>query len=144
MSGDAFGSLLSAEMVWVAEQIAARYPNLRLQWIEPEIRGPEDERPFAITDKNTNSIIVRLHANQVDARLLRWLDEHDGHKHDLWGQYVRTIEAEKQAREKANREKMEERAEVIHSIQKSPLHHYRINGRKLGAENERPTLAPKD
>lgn len=139
-----FGSLLSAEMVWVAEQINARYPDLVLGWIPPENRGRDDNKPFAVMYDQTREIIVRLTPDQVNPHILRWLHEHDGSKTDIWKNLVNDIQKEKEQREKANREKLMEKAEIVHSIAKSNKHTYRVGGQKIGADNHAPRIPKVD
>ena len=47
---------------------------------------------------------------------------------------------EQERRDKLASEKVRELAEVVNSVAKSPLHTYRMNGRKIGIENNYPTL----
>jgi hypothetical protein len=75
--------------------------------------------------------------------LLRWLYENDSTRHGaktLHDKFLKSQEDAKAAVKKEEREHLMERAEVAHAIASSPLHTYRINGRKLGADNEFPTL----
>ena len=139
------GQLLSQEMLDLNAEIAYRYPNLRLAWIPPEYRGDDDVHIFAITqvdsEGNTLAIIKRL--SQFECYpdfVLRWLYENDGQRIDPWEKFQ--AEQQKLAEERRKREKDDiyQRAEVLHAVASSNLHTYRINGRKIGADNELPTL----
>lgn len=143
MSEGTFGSLISAEMVWVAEQIMYRYPNLRFQWIPPEDRGPSDTRPFAIADQG--GIIVRLTEEQAKNGnfILKWLDEHDATKQDMWANLQREVQREKEERDKANSEKVQRQADFISTMARSPKHTFKHDGQKFGADNHAPTM-PKE
>lgn len=140
MSGESFGSLISSEMIWVAEQIALRYPNLRFQWIPPEERTAADTRPFAIADQG--GIIVRLTTEQAKNGnfILKWLDEHDGTKQDMWAKLQKEVQKEKEARDKANSEKVERQADFISTMARSSKHTFRHDGQKFGADNHKPTM----
>ena len=51
---------------------------------------------------------------------------------------------EKEQKEKLDRERMDERADILHTIAKSNKHTFNFNGMKIGAENEYPRLGLSD
>lgn len=137
--------LLSQEMLDLSTEIANRYPNLRLSWIPPENRGENDLEVFAVVQVDTNgdtiAIIKRFtefecHPNIV----LGWLWENDGQRIDPWKKFLAEQEKIAQEKREADRQDIYERAEVLNSIARSGLHTYRINGRKIGVDNEVPSL----
>ena len=139
------GQLFPQEMLDLNEQIAARYPNLRLAWIPPEDRGADDTLIWAITQVNnageTIAIIKRMSSFECHPNLvLQWLWENDGHRIDPWKKFLAEQEAAAKAQRERDKEDIYERAEVLNTIAKSGLHTYRINGRKIGADNAVPSL----
>lgn len=139
------GQLLSQEMLDLSTEIAHRYPNLRLSWIPPENRGENDLEIFAVTqvdnDDNIVTIIKRFTELECHSSIiLQWLWENDGQRIDPWKKFL--AEQEKIAQEKRERDRQDiyERAEVLNTIAKSGLHTFRINGRKIGVDNEVPSL----
>ena len=139
------GQQLSQEMVSLAQELNDKYPNLNLSWIPPEDRGENEAQPFAIvqidSEGNTVGIIKRLSQFEMHGSFIfNWLWENDSHRMDPWQKYLSEMaETERQKREK-EKERNYELAEVANAIAKSPLHTYRINGHKVGAENSFPTL----
>lgn len=132
------GQLLSKEMMDLATEIKARYPNLGLAWIPPEKRAPEDDKHWAIvmndSEGNITEVIKELSVLECHPNfVLKWLWENDSTRMDPWEKMLKIQEKEAEAREKANKAVIEEQAELIHDIQKSPLHYYTLpDGRKLG------------
>lgn len=130
------GQLLSQEMLDLATEIKHRYPNLGLAWIPPEKRA-KDEKHWAIvmndSEGNITEVIKELsefecHANYV----LKWLWENDSSRMDAWEKFQKQVAIEEEARRKANQAYIEEQAEKVHAIASSPLHYYRIDGKKIG------------
>lgn len=138
-------SQLSQSMVDLAQEVNDKYPNLSLAWIPPEHRGEGDDRPFAIVqiDENGNqvAIIHRMHQLEVHGSyVFNWLWANDSQRVDVFEQYMNSLQKAAEEKEKQNKERMFAKAEVIHAIAKSPLHTYRINGRKLGTDNYEPRI----
>jgi hypothetical protein len=138
-------SQLSQEMIDLAQELNDKYPNLSLAWIPPENRGEGDDRPFAIVqidrDGNQLAIIHRMSQFEVHgAYIFNWLWANDSQRVDVYDQYLKQLEAEQARREQQNTEKINQMAEVVHSVAKSPLHTYRINGRKIGTDNYEPRI----
>lgn len=132
-------------MLQCAQEVNDKYPNLSLSWIPPDFRGPEDTRPFAIVevdhDGNITGLVARFSEFEFyPANIFNWLYDHDTHNTDVWANYIKDLADEEQAREKKYTNHVYELAEVLQSVIKSPLHTYRINGYKVGAENSAPTL----
>jgi hypothetical protein len=139
------GRFLSQEMLDLNAEIHARYPNLGLAWIPPENRSAEDTKIWAIVmndeEGNVTDVITSLSSFECHTGyVLKWLYDNDSTRMDPFEKHMKIIEAEAAARRERDKEDIYERAEVIHSVAKSQLHTYRLNGRKIGAENEYPTL----
>ncbi len=142
-------SQLGQEMVDLAQEVNDKYPNLSLAWIPPDQRGSGDDRPFAIVqiDENGNqmAIIHRMHQMMVHGSyIFNWLWENDGQRVNLFDKYMKSLEAASAEKEKQNKESIFQKAEVINAIAKSPLHTFRINGRKLGTDNYEPRIGGED
>lgn len=138
-------SQLSQSMIDLAQEVNDKYPNLSLAWIPPENRGPEDDRPFAIvqidSEGNQKAIIHRMHQLEVHASyVFNWLWANDSQRVDVFQRYIDSLQRAAEQKEKENKEKIFEKAEVIHAIAKSPLHTFRINGRKIGTDNYEPRI----
>lgn len=138
-------SQLSQSMIDLAQEVNDKYPNLSLAWIPPENRGPEDDRPFAIvqidSEGNQKAIIHRMHQLEVHASyVFNWLWANDSQRVDVFQRYIDSLQRAAEQKEKENKEKIFEKAEVIHAIAKSPLHTYKINGRKIGTDNYEPRI----
>lgn len=139
------GRFLSQEMLALNEEIHARYPNLGLAWIPPENRAPEDTRHWAIVinDAEGNVIDVVHTMSEFEchsAYVLKWLWENDSTRMSPWEKYLKELEQQEAVKRERDREDIYERADVIHTIAKSQLHTFRLNGRKIGADNEAPSL----
>lgn len=136
---------LSVDHVRLAEELQERYYNLGIAWVPPENRSTHEPYPFAIVDTYQNIVIKPLKESQVNAQFVfTWLWENDSQRVNTWDKFQKEIEKAKAERDKKNYDKIAEQAEVIHDIQKSPIHNYKINGRTLGADNEKPSLKEKD
>lgn len=142
-------SQLPQHMIDLAQELNDKYPNLSLAWIPPENRGEGDDRPFAIvqidSEGNQIAIIHRMHQLEVHgAYVFNWLWENDSQRVDVFDKYLQSLQREHLAREKKDREIIDQKAEVINAIAKSPLHTFRINGRKIGTDNYEPRIGQSD
>jgi|SRR5215217_8549895 len=136
-------------MLETAQELNDKYPNLSLSWIPPEFRGPEDTRPFAIVqvDRDNNIVAIIARFTELEfypANIFNWLLAHDTQKTDVWGEYEKALEAEHKEREDSYTERNYQLADMVASVIRSPLHTYRINGHKVGAENNAPTIGLYD
>lgn len=143
------GSQLTTEMIQLAQELNDKYPNLSLAWIPPNERGEDDTRPFAIIqiDSEGRQIGVIHLMSQLEvhgAYVFNWLWENDSQRIDPWNKYLNELNAAEELKRKRNTERMNELAEVVHSVAKSNKHTYRINGHKIGVENNTPTLGLND
>lgn len=143
------GSQLSQDMIDLAQELNDKYPNLSLGWIPPEERGKDESLPFAIIQINSAgeqiAIIKRLSVFEVHGSFIfNWLWENDSTRMDPWTKHLEGIK--KAAEEKRAKEKDQnyELAEMVHAVASSNKHTYRINGHKIGAENNFPTLGLND
>jgi hypothetical protein len=139
------GAQLSQEMINLAQELNDKYPNLNLAWIPPKDRPGNETQPFAIvqldSSGNTIGIIKRLSQLEVHASFIfNWLWENDSQRMDPWKKYLDDMNKAAVEKRKKEKELNYELAEVVNAVAKSPLHTYRINGHKVGAENEFPTL----
>lgn len=142
-------SQLSQEMINLAQEVNDKYPNLSLAWIPPEHRGEGDDRPFAIVqiDENGNQVAVihRMHQFLVHgAYVFNWLWENDSQRVDVFSRYLQGLENARLEKQKQDTERINEMAEKVHAVAKSPLHTYRINGRKLGTDNYEPRIGQEN
>lgn len=136
-------------MLDLAQEVNDKYPNLSLSFIPPDFRGPEDTRPYAIVeidrDNNILGIVARFsglefHANNI----FNWLYEHSTEHTDVWGKYILELKKEEKEREDSYTERNYQLADMVYSVANSRLHTYRINGHKVGAENNAPTIGLYD
>ena len=138
--------------VWMqqcAQEVNDKYPNLNLSWIPPEFRGPKDTRPFAIVEidreGNTLGIVARFTELEFyPANIFNWLYEHDTANTDVWGNLQKMIADYQKQKDEEQKERVYELADQFQHVVKSNLHTYRINGHKVGAENNAPTLGLYD
>ena len=142
-------SILSKEMIDLAQELNDKYPNLNLAWIPPEDRPGNESQPFAIVQIDSEGhqigIIKRLSAFEVHGSFIfNWLWENDSQRMDPWKKYLAELEQQQLEKRKKEQEQNLQLAEVVNSVAKSPLHTYRINGHKVGAENSLPTLGLMD
>lgn len=143
------GTQLSADMIALAQELNDKYPNLNLAWIPPENREPEDDKHFAIvqidSEGNTIAIIHRMSPLQVHGSyVFNWLWENDSQRIDVWDKFQREVQAEEDKKREQAREHVYQLAEKLHAVAKSPKHTYKMNGHKIGTENEYPTLGLND
>jgi hypothetical protein len=139
-------SLIPSEVLDSDICVNEAYPNLRIAYQPTEVRAEHSlDKPFALVDQLGGFVIKELSEEMARNTpfILRWLFENDSNRHgekDLYKNMLKIQEDKENARKKEERDHLLERAEVAHAIASSPLHTYRINGRKLGADNEFPTL----
>lgn len=139
-------SLIPSEVLDSDICVNQAYPNLRIAYQPAENRAEHSlDKPFALVDQMGGFVIKELSEEMARNTpfLLRWLYENDSTRHGEKKLYDKMIadQAKKvEETKKAEREHLMERAEVAHAIASSPLHTYRINGHKIGADNEFPTL----
>lgn len=143
------GNQLSAEMIALAQELNDKYPNLNLAWIPPEDRGPEDDKHFAIIQINSEgypiAVIHRMSLLQVHgAYIFNWLWENDSQRIDVWDKFQREVQAEEQKKREQAKARVYELAEKLHAVATSPKHTYKMNGHKIGTDNEFPTLGLDD
>lgn len=139
-------SLIPSEVLDSDICVNEAYPNLRIAYQPVEVRAEHSlDKPFALVDQLGGFVIKELSEEMARNTpfLLRWLFENDSARHgekDLYKKFMDAAAKKETDRKKEEREHLMERAEVAHAVASSPLHTYRINGRKLGADNERPSL----
>lgn len=143
------GSQLSQDMIALAQELNDKYPNLSLAWIPTEDRVDGESYPFAIiqidSEGNQIGIIKRLSTFEMHASyIFKWLWENDSERMDPWQKYLNELEKSQEEQRKKEQERNYELAEIVHSVAKSNKHTYRINGHKIGAENNFPTLGLND
>jgi hypothetical protein len=139
-------TLIPSEVLECDAQVNAAYPNLRVAYQPTENRAEHSaDKPFALVDQLGGFVIKELSEEMARNTpfLMRWLWENDSARHGEKKLYQNMLDAQakkEQARKQEERDHLMERAEVAHAIASSPLHTYRINGRKLGADNEFPSI----
>ncbi len=143
------GAQLSQEMLNLAQELNDKYPNLNLAWIPPEDRGGNETLPFAIvqidSDGNTVGIIKRLSQFETHGSFVfNWLWENDSQRMDPWAKYMADMEKEAEEKRKKAQEFNYELADVVNTVARSNKHEFRINGRKLGSDNQYPSLGLMD
>lgn len=120
----------------VAEIINDYNQDLWLCYLPPESRRPEDVEPFAIVHRPANGneyIVMTCREDEVDERLLArlWSADQTRPGNDA----LKYLEAKDRAAEalrlKEMMEKREEMHDQAHTLFKTPLHTYRMNGKKL-------------
>lgn len=139
-------TLIPTEVRESDAEVNRAYPNLRVAFMPTEKRAEHSiDKPFALVDQLGGFTIKELSEEMARNTpfLMRWLWENDSARHtasDLYDKMVKAKDDKEKARKAEERDHLLERAEVAHAVASSPLHTYRINGRKLGADNEFPTL----
>jgi hypothetical protein len=121
------------------------YPNLRIAYVPAENRSENEPYPFAIVDTLGEFTIKPLTVEQAKNTMwiLQWLYDNDSARHgekELWNKHLAVGERIKEDRKKAHSEKLREKLDVVSSVARSHLHTYKVNGKKIGADNERPRL----
>lgn len=125
----------------LAEEIAYRYPKVRLAQVPMHERSEREEFPFALVasedSEQPGAVLKELRESECNINFVfRWLYEHDTQRHGAQKVYEQYI-AEKNRREKERQygisQRLGEKLDFVNSMQRSPLHMYRHNGRKIGA-----------
>lgn len=119
------GRMLDAEVVRIAEVINEYDEHLRLTWIEPENRGPEDTHPYMVVFDNPatglTEPVFSLKETELDHRVIARLWGSDNRN----GNVLDRIEAEENARKalelKRQMEEQAERAEMAAWMVKAPV-----------------------
>lgn len=145
MSYEFVGSTLIPSEVLEADALVNRaYENLRIAYQPAENRAEHSiDKPFALVDQYGGFVIKELSEDMAKQGefILRWLWENDSSRHGEKSLYDKMIAAQQKKvddQKKKDLERLAERTEIAHAITSSPLHTYRINGRKVGADNEFP------
>lgn len=122
--------LMSQEHLAIANDIAHRYRNLRLVFIPVSDRIPgEDDKPFGIVNKDTNTLIKAVPEYQVKM-LPAWLYENDSQRIDTYAAF-KAEEAKAAAdRKAAHVERTGPMIEFASAALRSNLHTYRHGNRK--------------
>jgi len=116
------------------------YDNLRIAYLPVENRNDrEKDKPFAIFDQFAGYVIREL--SEAEAKSLnwiqKWLYDNDSERHgaDVLYQNMLDRNAKLKAEvDKANREELLEKLDVVHAVAKSNLHTYKVNGVKVGVD----------
>lgn len=138
-------SILSQEMIDLAQELNDKYPNLNLAWIPPEDRPGIESQPFAIVQLNKVGeqigIIKRLSQLEVHGSFIfNWLWENDSTRMDPWKKYLEDMNRAEVEKRKKEQEFNYELADVVNTVARSNKHTFKINGHKIGADNNYPTL----
>lgn len=139
------GAQLSQEMLNLAQELNDKYPNLNLAWIPPEDREGNETQPFAIVQLNnigeTIGIIKRLSQFECHSSFIfKWLWENDSERMDPWAKYLAEMEKDAEEKRKKEQEFNFELADVVNTVARSNKHEFKINGHKIGSDNNYPTL----
>lgn len=139
------GHFLSTDMMELAGELQERYYNLKLVWIPPENRGPEDKgREFAIINMADNDTpVLRMSPEQVHRNFIfNWLEENDAEKHgeEILNRMLKDAERAEKAKQDARKEHTAQQADVIGTIIKSGKHGFRHNGVTLNSSPDAARL----
>lgn len=122
------------------------YQNLRVAYQPSEVRADHSaDKPFAIVDQYGQFVVKELTAKEAKNTnfVLRWLYENDNERFDekdLYQRFLKTQQDKIDTQKRADLDRLREKTEIAHAVASSPLHTYRINGKKIGADNEMPYL----
>lgn len=128
------GYFVSQEHRRIAEIIADYEPTLRLVFIPPSRRDPNNpnEKPFAVAhfpaDKEP---YIAFYSDTCDERLLERVFMNDTSKHDIGARLDAAEAAKESIKLKRRIDELEEQADVARSMWRSPLHSYKHNGKKM-------------
>jgi len=128
------GYFVSREHERIAEIIQDYDPTLRLVFIPPKDRNPDDpnEKPFAVAHFPEDAApYIAFFSDTCDERILERLFSNDLTKNDV-GAMLDASEAAKEAiKLKKQMEDLEYRADIAKSMWRSPKHSYQHNGKKI-------------
>jgi hypothetical protein len=139
-------TLVPSEVIDTDICVAEAYRNLRIAYQPAEMRAEHSsDKPFAIVDELGQFVVKELSVEEAKNTnfVLKWLYDNDNERHDekdLYHKFLKTQQDIADKRKAADRERLLERTEIAHSIASSPLHSYKINGKKIGSDNEMPYL----
>ena len=131
------GQFVSEKHLHVAELLNEYDDQLTLEWIPPDKRAIDDDKPFAVRCTPTNGdkpyYVTFVTEDEVDERLLAFVIANDMAKAPGGPKGLQAhLDAQEAARQamkmKQDIEREEERLDLIKHIVRSPLSRYRHNG----------------
>lgn len=150
VEGDRF---LPQRYINLSLEINAKYNNLEIGMLRSEnhINESNKDHPFCLMEVFSDGSVKPvkyLSEKEMDAGYLFWWLDMNGTAgktgDQLFNDFMKDIKAAEAEQKKIRIEKTEEDADLLASIASSPLHTYRHNGNKIGADNNYPTLAKKE
>lgn len=128
------GEWVSAKTAHVAELIKEYDHRLELRWVPPDKRIPGDPE-FAIIEKNDDGreYIAFLIQDEswVDERLLGRIYAADNINKNVGAETEAHNRAVRELERKQAQDELAEQHDMVVSMMRSPLHTYRINGKKI-------------
>lgn len=130
------GHFLSVEQMELAADLRERHVNLKLVWIPPEHRGPEDQgREFAIIDTyDGDTPVMRMSPEQVNrSYIFGWLYENDGNRagNRIEDRIIRAEEKRLSVEKQAKEENNAQLADFMTTVVRSGKSDFKHNGIKL-------------
>lgn len=146
------GRFLPRSYLEMSEVINRKYFNVEIGMLRAEDHLNENSKdhPFCLflVTGDTVQPIKYLKEEEMDlGYLLWWLEKNgttDKSPDDHFKEMLADIEKHSIEQKKIQAEATAEQADLLASIASSPLHTYRHNGNKIGADNNVPTLKKRD
>lgn len=128
------GYFVSREHQRIAEIIQDYDPDLYLVFIPPADRNHDDptEKPWAVVHMpGGKAPYFVFYADECDERILERLWRNDQNVNNPLSELEAKEAAQQAIKYKKEMEQLEMQADIAKSMIRSPLHTYRINGKKL-------------
>lgn len=146
------GRLLPESYIEMSETINRKYYNIEIGMLRAEDHLNENSKdhPFCLFIVNGDNVqpIKYLKEEEMNiGYLLWWLEKNgttDKSADDHFKEMLDDIQKQAIAQKKIRAEQTAEETDLLATIASSPLHTFRHNGNKIGADNNVPTLKKKE
>lgn len=147
------GRFLPQAYVDMSLHINEMYTNLEIGMLRNDAHINEEakDHPFCLMMINGDGSVKPVKYLKVEEMslgyILWWIDKNGTKKKSAdehFKEYLNDLVAQQTIERKAREEQSAEEADLLTTIHTSPLHTFRHNGNKIGADNNVPTLMKKE
>jgi hypothetical protein len=131
---------ISEKFELLAEIVQDYDPYLELRWIPPDKRTRDDKKPYVVVDARTNTAVIYASDLDVPEQILAQIIQDDNKNGSVLSKLESFEAANKLFEMKKFMNEMEQAADEVECLIRSPLNVYRFNGKKL--DDQRRVIGP--